>query len=196
MGEKGVREEYMSIVGYVSLRGSVSMNRARVILARLMTAIQDAARRGEDIHIPKLFRISYMSRENTIYNNTTYGLEEQIKDVAESTRIKKEIVEKVINLYYRRILELAEIGYHVNVRGVGYIMPKGDSNGVYCDTRVSPVLSKPERADYLILGEDGDLEIREIEGKDLRYSIELEEDFRVPYKILGKVNTEIREVEI
>lgn len=190
------REEYTSIVNYVSLRGAVSYHRARTTLSELRKMLQEASLRGDDLHIPGVFKIEYTTTNGYIFKNNVFGLEEQIKAVSKNLGMGSQEVEKLVKLYYRRVKELVEIGYQVNVMGIGYIVPKVDEEGVYCDTRVSPVLAKPEVADFLLLDEDGTLLISQLSGEELRYSIELEEDFKIPYQVVKDTNFEMEVVDI
>lgn len=190
------REDYKVIVNYVATRGSVSYHRARVLLSELGKVMQEAVACGDNLDIPGIFKIEYTSVKEHIHTNRNFGLDRQIAEVAKRTGMGKNEVEKIIRLYYMRMKDLIEIGYHVNVKGIGYVIPKEDENGVFCDTRVSPVLEKPDMADFMVLGQDGTLSVEQIHKEDLRFSITLSEDIKVPYKVLKNNELKIEVVDI
>lgn len=192
------REEYTNIVDYVAVRGAVSFHKARTILTELSAVMQKALVRGDNLDVPGIFRIEYTSVKEHIYKNRLYGLDEQVADVARNKGLAENEVEKIIRLYYRRMKDLIEIGYHVNVKGIGYVIPKQDEDGVYCDTRVSPVLEKKksEIADFVVLGDDGTLSIKQLEKEDLRFSIELSDAVVVPYQVIRGTELKLDVVDI
>lgn len=190
------RENYTTIVNYVASRGKVSYHRARVLLTELGNNLQREVLEGKDLDIDGIFRISYKSNKKDIYSNAVYGLDEQIDDLVNSTGMGRNEVTRLLKSYYMRMKDLIEIGYHVNVKGIGYVIPKQDEDGVYCDTRVSSVLMKPEESSFLILGKDGTLYVDTLKKEELRFSIELSSEINVPYKLVKNKVLKIEEVDI
>lgn len=182
------RENYTDLINYVANKSSVSYYRAGKILSTLCKKVQEACFQGKDIDIEGLIFIEYTTSKYHIYENIIYGIEQQIEDVTKELNLPENEVMSVIYNYFKRIKELVETGYQVNIKGIGYIIPKEDSKGVYCDTRVSPVMKKPESAEFIVLNKDGIIETININGADLRFRVYLSDKIKIPYKLVPKTN--------
>lgn len=190
------REDYTTIITYVASRGTVSYHRASKAISELGKVLQDAVLQGNDLNIPGIFTISYQATDSHIYRNMKYGIADQVAEVVKRTGMPENEVFRLVSLYYRRMKDLIEIGYQVNVKGVGYVIPKNDGEGVYCDTRVSPVLEKPEVADFMMMHDDGSLYVGQLTKDELRFSIELSDEVKIPYKVLESTELNLKEVNI
>lgn len=190
------RISYTDILNYVSSRGMVSVHRARIVLSTLSKVLQDAVKTGDNLNVEGVFKIEYTSTDNHIHKNDVYGYSEQVKEVVERTKIGEQDVRNVINRYYARIRELVGLGYQVNVKGVGYVIPKEVDGGVYCDVRVSPVLEKPVEADYLVMGEDGTLYVKTLAKEDLRFTITISDQIKIPSKLIRGTELVMEVVDI
>ncbi|MGY4876086.1 hypothetical protein [Bacillus licheniformis] len=190
------REDYRSLINYVSLRGGVSYNRAHLVVKTLSAVLKRNVKKGNSLELPGLFKIIFTSSIGTIYNNKVMGLNDQVEEVSGELKFSSHDVRSLLSLYYERMRNLVEMGYQINVKGVGYVIPKEDNEGVYCDTRVSPALSKPEVADFFILKESGDLELTQLGRENLRFRIELDDSIRIPFRVMTGNKLQLDTVEI
>lgn len=165
-----------------------------MVIKELSAVLKNAVHRGDTIDCEGLFQISFTYSFGTIYKNHVVDVEEQIRLVGENLGMDN--IDPLIRLYYSRIRTLVETGYQVNIKGVGYIIPKESETGVECTTRVSPVLKKPNMADFLVLKDSGALELCQINGEHLRFSIVLDEMVKTPCLVIQDRKLHFETVEI
>src|SRR5699024_5502430 len=100
--------------------------------------------------------------------------------------------------YIKRMRERVLDGYQVNLKGVCYLIPSEEQGEVVCVPIVSPVLEKPEIADFVLTTENG-LELSELGDEDLRFKIEVSEDIEYVYNIVKedkKEGIELKQADI
>ncbi|WP_193635279.1 HU family DNA-binding protein [Bacillus paranthracis] len=191
------RVKYTDLIQYVADRCGVSYHKSHRIIKELSKVLKESISRGDTIHCEGLFTISFTYKRGSIYRNRVFGIQEQVNEVMHQLGGLQEVeVIEVVKVYYRRMHDLVGQGYQVNVKGIGYVIPREGENKVYCDTRVSPVLDKPDMADFLVLKDSGELILEQVEKKDLRFDIQLDEKANVPYMVMKEREFRFETVEI
>lgn len=191
------RVKYTDLIQYVADRCGVSYHKSHVIIKELSKVLKESISRGDTIHCEGLFTISFTYKGGSIYRNRVFGIQEQVHEVVHQLGGLPELqVIEVVKAYYKRMHDLVGQGYQVNVKGIGYVIPREGTNTVYCDTRVSPVLDKPDMADFLVLKDSGEVALEQVEKKDLRFDIQLDEKANVPYMVMEERNFQFETIEI
>lgn len=192
-----IREGYAELIGYVTYRTGASRNKVWQVLKQYSEVVKEAIRRGDSVDIEGLVKITFTTKDGYIYKNRLYTLNEQVKDISESLGIDSFEVRNIVMTYLKRIQDRIKDGYQVNIKGVCYLIPTEEDGEVYCTTRVSPVLEKPELADFLLATSEG-LLLRELNEDDLRFKVDAKEDIQYLYLVAKEQEKElnIREVNI
>lgn len=173
---------YEELVQYVLYRTGTSRNRTWEILGAYSEVLKDAAKRGYNLDIEGLVEIGFTTEE-FIYKNTVYGIDEQVRDVSNLLNLDKYEVRNVIVVYLKRIRDRLRDGYHVNIKGICSMIPTEEDDGIVkCTTRVSPVLGKPEVADFIMVTDRG-IVLQELGEDKLRFSINAKEDIEYLYEV-------------
>lgn len=187
-----MREQYEDLISYVQEVTGVSRNRAWEVLKEYSDVLKQAVKLGNDVDIEGLVDISFTSTKGYVYKNSVYGFEEQVTDVTKRLGLEEFEVRNILITYLKRIRTRLLDGYHVNIKGVCYMIPEEEDDGVViCSTRTSPVLYKPEVVDFLLLTEKG-ITLKELGEKDLRFNIRAKESIKYLYEVV----TEERKLEL
>ena len=176
--EKAIREEYTNIINYVADRSKLSYTKASTILTKYARYLQNALQRGEVIELEGLFTISFTTRLGKIIHPPVYDYRKQVEELAQEGGFNQLEAESCVSLYLYRIRELVRLGFHVNVKGIGYIKPvrnteTGEIELVY---RISPVLKKPEMATFMIEKKNEDARPIDVSGELIRFKMVLNEN--------------------
>lgn len=191
-----MRENYGDLIEYVRDTVGVSWNRSRMVLKEYSEVLKRAVKRGYSIDIDGLVDISFTTAQGYIYKNSVYGLDEQIQDVVDALGLDEFEVRNIVTTYLKRIRTRLKDGYHVNIKGICYLIPEEVDGAVMCTTRISPVLSKPEIADFLLTTDRG-IVMRELAEKDLRFNIREKEDITYLYEVVSEERQlDLKEVEV
>lgn len=191
------RETYTDLIKYVEYRTGVSYNRAWLVLKEYSDVIKYAVQRGNSVEIEGLVDITFTTTEGYIYKNTVYGLDEQVEDISKNLKIDSFEVRNIVNTYLKRMYDRLIDGYQVNIKGICYMIPEEDRGVVICSTRNSPVLKKPELADFILTTDSG-LVLKEVEDKDLRFKVDAKEEVEILYEVAseGEKGLNLKEVNV
>ena len=176
------REKYGDLIEYVTYRTGASRNRVWIVLKQYSEVLKDAIRRGYTVQIEGLVEITFTTTEGYIYKNSVYGIDDQVEEISEYLELDKFEVRNIVLTYLKRMYDRLHDGYQVNVKGICYLIPTEEDGDVVCTTRISPVLEKPEMADFLLTTENG-LIFKELTGEDLRFKVEAQEDIEYLYSV-------------
>lgn len=182
---EAIKVDYKDIVSYVTARSGLSEYRTRTILTSYGNMLQQGIKRGHTVHVDGIGAIDFRYKGVDIIGNTVYKFDNQCRDVANDTGLDIGDVRRVVSLYLKRVKDLATSFHHVAVKGFLYIIPTQEEDGTYTyTTRVSPVLEKPEIADFLCRDKEGTLYVQDIE-EGLRFTASLELTPPTPSKNIG-----------
>lgn len=194
-----VKERYPELIDYVASVTGISRHRTWRVLKEFSKVLKEEVKKGNSVELEGVLRITFTTKEGYIYENRTITLKEQIEIVQDNLGVPKIDVKNILTTYIRRIRDQIQSGYQVNIKGVSYVVPKeNEDNEIVCTPRVSPVLEKPDVADFVLFTEHGSLILKELLEDDLRFRVELDEDL-VPYKIATtdqKKKLELKEINI
>lgn len=177
-----MREGYEDLKEFISTKTGNSINKTGKIMTEFSNIVKDAARRGDTINIEGIATIYFTTTQGIVYKNREYGLEEQVDDLELELGIDRLDIKSVLVTYLKRIKSRVLDGFQVNLKGICYLIPKEEEEGVICVPRVSPVLYKPELADFVLATEDG-VFLKELTENDLRFKIDVEEDIEFIYEL-------------
>lgn len=178
------KESYPELINYVSFKTGISYHRTWKILKEYSKVLKDSIKRGDNILIDGVLEITYTTKEGYIYNNKTSDLTLQIKHVSLNLGFDELEVRNTIITYLRRLTDRVADGYQVNIKGVCYLIPSEEFNVTQCKPRVSPVLKKPDTADYVISTETGNLIFKEVLGENLRFKIDISDELELPTQVM------------
>lgn len=193
-----LREDYQDIVNYVANKSAISYHKARLILTSYSNQLQRSLLKGYSIKLDGLIEVSFTSRKGKIINNNVHGLPEQVKLVSEETGYDEFEVEIAISSYLYRLRTLGKLGYQVNIKGIGYIIPNETEDSLEMVTRISPVVSKekPELADFIIVDKKGNKHLTLLKKDELRFKITLAEDYVYPENLMTDNTLELEYIDI
>lgn len=184
MSKQILKEDYEEIVKYVSTKSGFSIHKVRVILTSYSKTLKLALNNGLTVNIPKLLQITFRSKRGVIYKNLEFNFSDQVRNVSYDTEYPQNEVKLVISAYLYRLRKLAEQGYRVNIKSIGYITPSQEEDGtIKVGIRISPVLEKPEIAEFLLVDKQGNIFMDELKSDEIRFKIDLAEDFVTPKKL-------------
>lgn len=188
------KTSYQDLIQFIQTQTGYSYFKSRTILKELSKLLNEKVGKGFAIECEGLFAVDF-NLSGMINSNAEYfGIEEQAKELSERLGFPLIDVFNVLKLYYNKIKSDVESGFQVNVKSVGYIIPKEDKNGaIYLDARISPQLKKPEIADFIVLDTNGDFKVTMVEKDKLRLSILLDSELQLPYRLID--NSENRAVQ-
>lgn len=179
-----IREGYQDLIDYVAYKTGKSNNMTWKVLKEYSEVLKDSIRQGNTVNIEGLVKIEYTTRRGFIYKNKEYTMEEQIEDIHDRINVDRLDVSNIVITYLKRIRQRVLEGYQVNIKGVCYLIPKeieGEDIAI-CTPRVSPVLDKPELADFVIITENGMI-LEELTDEDIRFKIDVDEEIEYIYSI-------------
>lgn len=184
-----VRESYTDLINYVSTKTGKSYNMSWKVAKEFSLVVKEAIKRGDTVNIEGFVTIFFTTKYGNIYRNKEYALDDQVEDIKNNLGMNRISVKNILVTYIKRMRERVLDGYQVNLKGVCYLIPNEEQGEVMCVPRVSPVLDKPEIADFVITTESG-LELSELEDEDLRFKIEVNEDIEYVYDIVKEEKQE------
>jgi|SRR5690625_1516648 len=194
------KEGYPELIDYVATRTGISKHRTWRVLKEYSKVLKESVKKGNSIEIDKLITITFTTKEGYIFENKVIDLEDQVEIVSDNLEMSEIDVRNLILTYIRRIHDRVQEGYQVNIKGVSYVIPSKDRDGeIICTPRVSPVMEKPDVADFVLSTNQGNIILKELLGEELRFKIEVSEDLEIPYKIATKDQKrkfELKEINI
>lgn len=193
---KQPRESYESILNYVATRCGFSYRRTSLILTEFSKIAQAIIEEGNNLQIDGICTFIYVNREGYIYKNPLLTLEDVIHRMKQSIGLTENDIRRVVVIYCKRIQDLISNGQRVNIKGLCYIQPKEDDKYVYCDTRISAVIKKPNNKSFYVMTDTGHLVVEQLKQEQLRLTIELSEHLTLPTKVLNPEPFTIDTVDI
>lgn len=176
---------YQELIHFLQLQTGYSYFKTRSIVKELSKVLNNKVEKGIAIDCLGLFKVDFSIKGVVNSNSDYYSIQEQAKDISYNLSIPMLDVLNVLKMYYNKIKSDVESGFQVNVKSVGYLTPKEESDGaIYIESRISPQLKKPENADFIILDEKGDFKMVLVSREDIRLSIIQDEDLKVPFRII------------
>ena len=188
------KRTYQELIHFIQTQTNHSYFKSRTILKELSKVLNEKVSKGIAIDCMGLFKVDFNLSGMINSNNEYFGINEQAEEISE--RLGYTLIDtfNVLKLYYTKMKTDIEAGYQVNVKSVGYIIPKVDSNGaIYLDARLSPQLKKPTMADFIVLDKMGDFKVVMVDKDKIRLSILMDNQLNVPYRLV--VQTEDRDIK-
>lgn len=178
-----IKITYRKSVNFLVGQIGVSEHRVVQTLKEVSRLLQYHVSKGTDIKLDGLFSISYTITGIYIVDNKCYTFNHLKQDVQEQlTKYDSSTTELILDVWLKYLIDSVEKGYTVHVKGVGTLLVEEDGEGVYLKGRISPQLTKPVKADYLILEQD-DMYLRVYDREQLRLSITIDDTIRVPRRV-------------
>lgn len=182
-GVINIKVTYRKSVNFLVGQIGVSEHRVVQTLKEVSRLLQYHVSKGTDIKLDGLFTISYTITGVYIVDNKCYTFNHLKQDVQQQlTKYDSSTTELILDVWLKYLIDSVEKGYTVHVKGVGTLLVEEDGEGVYLKGRISPQLTKPVKADYLILEQD-DIYLRVYDREKLRLSIAIEDTIRVPRRV-------------
>lgn len=176
---------YQELIHFLQLQTGYSYFKTRSIVKELSKVLNNRVEKGIAIDCLGLFKVDFSIKGVVNSNSDYYSIQEQAKDISTNLNIPMLDVLNVLKMYYNKIKSDVESGFQVNVKSVGYLIPKEDADGnIYIESRISPQLKKPEHADFIILDSKGDFKMVLVPREDIRLSILQDEQLKVPFRII------------
>lgn len=193
-----MRETYTAIIQYSADRVGTSYHKAHTVIKEVSRSLKEHIKLGDAIHCEGLFYVTFQTSKGRMYKNRVFDLEAQIKEAQERLpKIPKHTIHDLVTTYYTRLHRLVSQGKQVNVKGVGYVIPKETEDGqIYCHTRVSPALEKPEMVDFLLLNQAGEVTLTHLEKVDIRFQMVADENLHIPCIVAKERTYQFETIEI
>ena len=183
MGVINIKVTYRKSVDFLVNQIGVSEHRVVQTLKEISKQLQYHISKGTDVSIDGLFNITYTITGVYIVDNKCITFQDLKKSVAQSlTKYDTSTTEVIMDTWLKYLIDAVEKGYTVQVKGVGTLLVEEDGQGIYLKGRISPQLTKPLKADYLILEQD-EIYLRVYDRSQLRLSITLHDTLRVPRRV-------------
>lgn len=178
--------DYQDLINEMQLRTGYSYYRVRTILKELSRFLQENIRKGNPIECLGVCGVDFTITGYALVSGKPYGLEKQAEDLSNKLQLEYVTMINFLNNYYLIIKNKIEQGYQVNIKGVCYITPRMKENNIYLDTRMSPQLKKPEVSEFVVFqsSEGEEIKSKIFEGKQLRLSMTLHEELKIPNHIM------------
>lgn len=183
MGVINIKVTYRKSVDFLVNQIGVSEHRVVQTLKEISKQLQHHISKGTDVSIDGLFNITYTITGVYIVDNKCITFQDLKKSVAQSlSKYDTSTTEVIMDTWLKYLIDAVEKGYTVQVKGVGTLLVEEDGQGIYLKGRISPQLTKPLKADYLILEQD-EIYLRVYDRSQLRLSITLHDTLRVPRRV-------------
>ena len=183
MGVINIKVTYRKSVDFLVNQIGVSEHRVVQTLKEISKQLQHHISKGTDVSIDGLFNISYTITGVYIVDNKCITFQDLKKSVAQSlSKYDTSTTGVIMDTWLKYLIDAVEKGYTVQVKGVGTLLVEEDGQGIYLKGRISPQLTKPLKADYLILEQD-EIYLRVYDRSQLRLSITLHDTLRVPRRV-------------
>lgn len=192
--------DYQDLIKEMQLKTGYSYFKVRTMLKELSRLIQGKISKGYNVECDGICKIYFTMTGQVIIDDNYYGSENQSRDLAHKMEMDLITVRNFVNNYYSIIKTKIEQGYQVNIKSVCYITPKVKDNHIYLATRMSPQLTKPEIAEFVIfknLHSSKSRIVSEIvDGKKLRLAMILNPDLKIPNRVFSKGSYEPEFIDI
>lgn len=183
MGVINIKVTYRKSVDFLVNQIGVSEHRVVQTLKEISKQLQYHISKGTDVSIDGLFNITYTITGVYIVDNKCITFQDLKKSVAQSlSKYDTSTTGVIMDTWLKYLIDAVEKGYTVQVKGVGTLLVEEDGQGIYLKGRISPQLTKPLKADYLILEQD-EIYLRVYDRSQLRLSITLQDTLRVPRRV-------------
>lgn len=183
MGVINIKVTYRKSVDFLVSQIGVSEHRVVQTLKEISKQLQHHISKGTDVSLDGLFNITYTITGVYIVDNKCITFQDLKKSVAQSlSKYDTSTTEVIMDTWLKYLIDAVEKGYTVQVKGVGTLLVEEDGQGIYLKGRISPQLTKPLKADYLILEQD-EIYLRVYDRSQLRLSITLQDTLRVPRRV-------------
>lgn len=183
MGVVNIKVTYRKSVDFLVNQIGVSEHRVVQTLKEISKQLQYHISKGTDVSLDGLFNITYTITGVYIVNNKCITFQDLKKSVAQSlSKYDTSTTGVIMDTWLKYLIDAVEKGYTVQVKGVGTLLVEEDGQGIYLKGRISPQLTKPLKADYLILEQD-EIYLRVYDRSQLRLSITLQDTLRVPRRV-------------
>lgn len=183
MGVVNIKVTYRKSVDFLVNQIGVSEHRVVQTLKEISKQLQHHISKGTDVSIDGLFNITYTITGVYIVDNKCITFQDLKKSVAQSlSKYDTSTTGVIMDTWLKYLIDAVEKGYTVQVKGVGTLLVEEDGQGIYLKGRISPQLTKPLKADYLILEQD-EIYLRVYDRSQLRLSITLQDTLRVPRRV-------------
>lgn len=178
-----IKVTYRKSVEFLVSQIGVSEHRVVQTLKEVSRQLQYHISKGTDVTLDGLFNITYTITGVYIVENKTVTFTDLKKGVTQAlNKYDSSTTEVILDTWLKYLIDAVEKGYTVHVKGVGTLLVEEDEQGIYLKGRISPQLTKPLKADYLILEQD-EIFLRVYDKKQLRLSITLQDTLRVPRRV-------------
>lgn len=178
-----IKVTYRKSVEFLVSQIGVSEHRVVQTLKEVSRQLQYHISKGTDVTLDGLFNITYTITGVYIVENKTVTFTDLKKGVTHAlNKYDSSTTEVILDTWLKYLIDAVEKGYTVHVKGVGTLLVEEDEQGIYLKGRISPQLTKPLKADYLILEQD-EIFLRVYDKKQLRLSITLQDTLRVPRRV-------------
>lgn len=183
MGVINIKVTYRKSVDFLVNQIGVSEHRVVQTLKEISKQLQHHISKGTDVSLDGLFNITYTITGVYIVDNKCITFQDLKKSVAHSlSKYDTSTTGVIMDTWLKYLIDAVEKGYTVQVKGVGTLLVEEDGQGIYLKGRISPQLTKPLKADYLILEQD-EIYLRVYDRSQLRLSITLQDTLRVPRRV-------------
>lgn len=183
MGVVNIKVTYRKSVDFLVSQIGVSEHRVVQTLKEISKQLQYHISKGTDVSLDGLFNITYTITGVYIVDNKCITFQDLKKSVAQSlSKYDTSTTGVIMDTWLKYLIDAVEKGYTVQVKGVGTLLVEEDGQGIYLKGRISPQLTKPLKADYLILEQD-EIYLRVYDRSQLRLSITLQDTLRVPRRV-------------
>lgn len=183
MGVVNIKVTYRKSVDFLVNQIGVSEHRVVQTLKEISKQLQYHISKGTDVSLDGLFNITYTITGVYIVDNKCITFQDLKKSVAQSlSKYDTSTTGVIMDTWLKYLIDAVEKGYTVQVKGVGTLLVEEDGQGIYLKGRISPQLTKPLKADYLILEQD-EIYLRVYDRSQLRLSITLQDTLRVPRRV-------------
>lgn len=174
---------YTDNIEYMSNQVGVSHHQARQTLKEIRKYLQRQITKGFDIHIDGLCKIKYTITGVHVFKNGIITL----TDIKEHTKTALDKYDEyttgvLVDTWIKHLIQSIERGYSVSITGVATILLNQEGEQIMMSGRMSPQLKKPEFSDFVVL-ENGELVLKVFKREDLRLSMSLDEQLRLPARI-------------
>lgn len=183
MGVINIKVTYRKSVDFLVNQIGVSEHRVVQTLKEISKQLQYHISKGTDVSLDGLFNITYTITGVYIVDNKCITFQDLKQSVAQSlSKYDTSTTGVIMDTWLKYLIDAVEKGYTVQVKGVGTLLVEEDGQGIYLKGRISPQLTKPLKADYLILEQD-EIYLRVYDRSQLRLSITLQDTLRVPRRV-------------
>lgn len=162
--------KYSEMNDIITYATGYSKHRVRTVMKECSLVYQESILEGKDIDCG-IFNIKHQLSGGIIYRNKVVDWDEMTRLVYSRLDLDFTDVSIILSQYNNLLKREVLKGNSVTMKGVGYLYPEDLEDGTRnIGFRIAPSLKKSGLTEYVVI-EGGVMEVKSIEGEDLRFSM-------------------------